>query len=288
MALSMFRWVVVAPALVCLGVNLTEDALLQNLVVIPEHKVLFCRIDKNAGTAFSQLWRSVRGEVGELYYGSSPGAQGLGRAEVEALFEDPSWHKAVFFREPLERFASGFASKCLPGHDKDTVHCKMAFGSETVSPSEAVRAILEGDRTHGILRAIDKHFAHQHRFCGGLLETLEYYDTVEQIFPETIREKVLELFEKVGIDFPHAEIFDAIFPEPNVARAGRHVTNARASEEAFFKTIEPALVAGILRHYAPDHFLFGIKVPPWAIRHYENFLNFPRDDSDSDGDSDIY
>jgi hypothetical protein len=55
------------------------------------------------------------------------------RSDLEDALEDPAWHKGVFVRDPLERFLSGYRSKCEPGHDGDTRHCMSAFGSHNAS-----------------------------------------------------------------------------------------------------------------------------------------------------------
>lgn len=42
------------------------------------------------------------------------------------------WTSAVFVRDPLERFLSGWFSKCTPGHDLDREVCTALFGDKVV------------------------------------------------------------------------------------------------------------------------------------------------------------
>lgn len=248
--------------------------LLDKFIVVPEHHLLFCYIDKNACTAFNELFMRVRGQTvhgGDVWYKNTLDKHGL-TAHLPELLRNTTWHKAVFYREPLERFVSAYISKCVPHHDKDPEsHCKQAFGRATVSFQDAVATIARKDKEEGVRHATNRHFMHQHRFCGGLLDTLQYYDTVEQLDAATSHHKVAKMLRAVGIgDVP---ALDTLFPPSNrsvkksFARRSAHITNAAHTT---YVQDDPRAAGVLTRHYAADYFLFGMPTPTWAIKAYED------------------
>ena len=259
-------------------VELTNE-LLDRFIVVPEHKLLFCYIEKNACSAFNELFLAVRKQQWSIspYFHNTYKKHGLTKGDLEAMVADPTWHKAVFYREPLERFVSAFMSKCVKGHDGDHVQCEQAFGEPFPEFSNAISQIRDRDRLQGPGTATNSHFMHQHRFCGGLLETLQYYDTVELIDKLDLRDKVARMLRKVNIDPTSLKEFDVLFPSPNatvssekysVARRHGHNTDARNKmiDLVGHDSSTPAVLLG---HYAADNFLFGIRSPPWAAKAYE-------------------
>ena len=48
------------------------------------------------------------------------------------------WTSAVFVRDPLERFLSGYISKCTDNHDPDRYICARVFGARDASFARAV------------------------------------------------------------------------------------------------------------------------------------------------------
>ena len=127
---------------------------MDHLLVVPSHKLLLCRIEKVANSVLSSLMCS-------LNKGHVPGAEQPHRQKIgDGLFDFEDgcdWHtaealnmhmsiaelkdaltpgalsqpftKVVFYREPLERFLSGYLSKCTAGRDPE-------YDSAHVSPSE--------------------------------------------------------------------------------------------------------------------------------------------------------
>ncbi|KAJ8605653.1 hypothetical protein CTAYLR_000160 [Chrysophaeum taylorii] len=238
---------------------------LDRLIVVPEHRLLFCYIEKNACTAFNTLFLRVRHQSPRrIWFHNSYREHGLAADDVEDLVRNESWHKAVFFREPLERFVSAFKSKCEPGHDHDgPMRCLRAFARRNVSFVDAVSSIIEND---GALKP-DPHFLPQVNFCGGLNATLKYYDTVVQLEPSTARARVSALLEKIGVVDPDLQFSD-LFPQrgepyPETPRAAAHFTHSHAKVRAYFQAA-PRLARLLAHHYKDDYRLFGIDVPAWA------------------------
>lgn len=234
-----------------MGVLLTDE-LLDHFIVVPEHRLLFCYIEKNACTGFNELFMRVRHQAihgADIWFKNTPAAHSLDKSDLEGLVVNESWHKAVFYREPLQRFVSAYVSKCVPGHDRERGHCEEAFGEAGASFARAVSRLRKDTNVH---------FLHQYRFCGGLMDTLRYYQTIEEI-DDKINDKVQRLLDTVGVD-------DTTF-DSSYAQRSKHITNASFYTRQYLS--DPRHTALLLSHYAPDNFLFGIPAPLWAIRAYD-------------------
>lgn len=274
--------------------GLLTNELLDRFIVVPEHKLLFCQIENNACTVFNELFLRVRHEESpppkenDLWSRNSPRLLNMSKTDLEDIMVDQSWHKAVFYREPSERFIAAYDSKCLPGHDPDRVHCRRAFGDKSGVPFEKAvckLAMLTQERAE----MNDVHFMHQHRFCGGLLRTLEYYNTVEQLDHQTVRDKVRRLLGTVGVEPTSVNKFDTLFPPvddalpvgdapPNATavkptlRSGRPHATASSSGGGKYhaRHLQSKYLANedavdiIVRHFAPDYHLFRMPTPSFG------------------------
>ncbi len=281
------------------------------LRVVPSHRLLFCVIDKNANTAFEDLlcslardsqpawlrwaasvWRTWADfELGCQWEATSPTRMGMSLAEARAAFErrTPGWTSAVFVRDPLERFLSGWLSKCTDGHDPDREVCSDVFGAPNASFAQAVATIsaLEGDLPEGWAQA---HFRLQSSFCGGAVGRRGAFDLVYVLDRSTSRRDVADMLARVGVPKPSratrafdyhfgAPLGDAAPPRPSDAAAPRpsdtppaglgggsfaHVTAAASHLSQYYS--EVSLVRAVLAHYAPDYRLVpGLRVPAWAV-----------------------
>ena len=108
---------------------------LQQWLFMPSQRLAFCWIQKVGCSSFKKLfdkavpradWDRVR----------------QAHRSVQAIFNDPTWHKAVFYREPLARFASGWLDKCQGGVTR--LYCVHVFGGQNVSFRRAVLSLSEG------------------------------------------------------------------------------------------------------------------------------------------------
>jgi hypothetical protein len=93
--------------------NLTLE-FLDRFILVPEHKLLFCWIDKVGSEAFNRLFRDLRWVLNSTHPNSpfvintnmsswrhnrAIEDHGVaGSVGLSNLLQDPSWHKAVFFR----------------------------------------------------------------------------------------------------------------------------------------------------------------------------------------------
>ena len=122
-----------------------------HFLVDAQHKLLFCRIEKVANTLFADLFCSLNRQhpvdvdlaplhhplwgTWEFEDGCDWWSANADGAVATAL-TSAEWTRAVFFRDPLDRFLSAYLSKCVPGHDVDTRVCTEVFGG-TPNPSFA-------------------------------------------------------------------------------------------------------------------------------------------------------
>lgn len=101
-----------------------SDWPLERIIIVSEYKLLFCYIEKVACTSFNNLFKCVRkqqprarGFTWGRYTYKSP-EYNLTRESLGDLIANSSWYKAVLYRDPVSRFVSAHASKCV--HEKDT------------------------------------------------------------------------------------------------------------------------------------------------------------------------
>jgi hypothetical protein len=95
-------------------------------VVIPQFKLLFFTIPKNSCTGWKQLFRRIMGHADwmlkddiETFMPHNPQVNGLkylydySTEEASRMMTDPNWTRAIFVREPKQRFLSSFLDKSV-------------------------------------------------------------------------------------------------------------------------------------------------------------------------------
>jgi hypothetical protein len=103
-------------------------------IVVESHKLLFFTIPKCGCTVFKQLFRRMYGytnwQAHTDTFPHQPIANGLNYlyhyspSEAQRMLTDPSWTRAIFFRDPNERLLSAYLDKALDQHGKYLrVHC---------------------------------------------------------------------------------------------------------------------------------------------------------------------
>ena len=204
---------------------------LSKVRVLRSHRLIFCAIEKNANTAFEDLlcslshrsdpvwmrwltsgwvaatWRTWADfELPCFWSATRPERQGLSpEATWRAFYHrqpsgEPRWTSAVFVRDPLERFLSGWLSKCTPDHDLDREVCAQVFGSRNASFERAVSvidAMTAADFGAGVA---EDHFRLQSAFCNGTVGRREFdhYHTLDR---RTSRELTAEMLGLVGLGY---------------------------------------------------------------------------------------
>lgn len=215
---------------------------------MPQHKLMFCWIEKVGCTRFKKL---IPGERLYEWYPRESFS-----SIVQRVMRDPTWHKAMFYREPLSRFLSGYLDKCT--HKIVRVYCNMVFGSWNTTFDEAI-SFLKTANPH----KIDAHFRQQSDHCGGMgYGAAKYFQTKELLEPETSREKVAAMLNRSNALNALRGVFNGYFP-PTAKKGGdSHDTHAHSRLEEYYA--DPRHVSTVVNFFYRDYITFQIPLPAFA------------------------
>jgi hypothetical protein len=236
-----------------------HDYSLQGLFVYPPKKFAFCLIEKNAcstwiETVFQQLLREddfspwleevlqSHGWIGTDYNVSAISQSKFGEQGIDKIFQDPTATRAVFVREPLERFASAFLNKCI---DTDLYYCPVN--------STVFRDVVEW-AMHADLTSADGHFLPQAFHCD-LQNRISQYNVIALMKEDTFSHNMNCVLAKSGLN---KYIWDA----------PRHENRRNTSLNTttiLQKLFTPAAALELIDRLHYDYDLFGFsKVPDWV------------------------
>jgi hypothetical protein len=184
--------------------------LLGNFIVVPEHNLLFCYVEKVGCSMFNHLFRMLRlhhpnvaedpAEVAHLanftWWRNTPRHFELTKSDLEDILVNPNWTKAVFYRDPVMRFVSAFKNKCENTLVGKSSYCERfaSLGPNASNFDNVLDQIQNGNRK--LLK--NPHFAFASDFCGGLGSTLGYYDFVHELNSDAAL-RVGTLLNKIGV-----------------------------------------------------------------------------------------
>eukprot|EP01083_Nonionella_stella_P177083 621413_1 len=250
--------------------------------LIPKHKIIFCGIPKNA----ISMWKMVLLRLNALEWWLPTQRQihaaenGLGSyrlmdknwAQVDEMMNDPTWYKAVFIRDPLERALSAVL-------DKGFVY-KIKW-----------ETFIEYLQSHSPLE-VDQHFRPQHQFCD-----LYKYHKQYHIFAHNNPSHKKMFFDDNGLwdkygssgwsreeheDKPkHKNI-------PNIKGNFTHFENvfrrhSLGSTKKLLRKYTIPQLSFLLKYYQYDYILFNISIPHWICyllpSHYEQMTKFVSEQS---------
>jgi len=285
----------------------------EEFLVAPRAKLLTCRIEKVANSVLADIMCSVnkeprgaklevRGthrpfnitnfEVGCYWWTASPNYIALSDQQLRSALEDPLWTRALFFRDPLERFLSAFLSKCGLGDSDGEFMCRKVFphlveaagGSIGVSFADAAAAVSRPDWEWRRGQEMN-HFRPQAHFCNGTLwYPSQHYNIVVQIEssrPSSFIKGAAVMLRRAGVDPQTQPAFRRHFlpTQPDAdgpAPAQDHTTDAASSMLHYYDTL---VTRNALRAYGEDYRALGIPVPAWAVRlagrDYVSLLGLP-------------
>lgn len=252
--------------------------MLERFILVPEHNLLFCYIEKVGCTAFNDIFAGLRKRYDARmihtrkttgWFQNSPYEHGFTKEDIESILVNSSWHKALFYRDPVERFVSAYRSKCEYADPDGKWVCGMTFGSPVASFPLAVHRLRElhdrNDPEHDY--TMNVHFMKQSSFCGGLKNSLAYYDTIEPLVRDTAHQKVSKLLKDVGADPAWIDNFNQSFP-PNTGDAfvqsDAHITNSFEHLQDYLPRKHPETLAALIHYYREDYRLFNISIPDWV------------------------
>jgi len=191
-------------------------------VVVPELRLVYCSIPKNACTQMKRIVHRVRGSpywnvtdaALERWHIHKPETNGLiylrnlTLARANAIMHDPRWTRVVVTRDPIERFASAFLDKCArkyyqvaqvlavaQGGDVDNrtrvanINCPVTHVQQTDSVEAVLRAVERQAFWHG-LASLNSHFRPQSAFCDMHKYSASYLavdvDSVSKVVPQCV------------------------------------------------------------------------------------------------------
>lgn len=230
--------------------------------MLPDHKLLFCRIHKAGSSAISDLVTAIspppNPEHPSWTY-HQPSDHGYGIEAVEKILRDPTWIKVVIYRDPLERFLSAYRSKC-EDFDADQV-CSNVFHGRNPSFAGAVRQFILKENF-----SPDGHFYPQAEICT-LRTTLPFFSerfilvrsTAHATISRILDEAHVERTEKVNAKLK--KHFAPPGEEPN----STHITHSEQISTLLKYYNHDCLIRLIVFHYQVDYSVFHLPCPDWAV-----------------------
>jgi len=224
----------------------------EGLYVNAEHQFAFCLIEKNACTEWNELL------IGKLEGMDAQWAvQDVFNASVaQEVFSNPFSVRAVFVRDPLERFLSAFLSKCTDECDNAFCFPRVVGGKTgAISFQEAIDWLVERD-----VAELDGHFRSQAHHCE-LYKRLHEYNVMGVMSARNLGTDASCLLENVGLQRLNVKGGNEPY-WPNMRDANATLEHETASLLQKYYTPETAQL--VMQAYAVDYDLFGLVKPPWV------------------------
>eukprot|EP01084_Bolivina_argentea_P016893 31560_1 len=240
---------------------------------IPHHKIVFCGIPKNAISMWKMVllrihkkkwWLTTQGKIHAMENGlSNFRLWDKNFSYVESIMNDPSWYKAVFIRDPLERILSAVLDK---GYT-----LKLTW--ETFH-----QYLLETTMKKGY-HFIDQHFRPQHKFCdlykyADKYHIFSFHNNMDRrIFFEDNR-----LWDEYGSNgWSIEEQKNNLSKKHNIVKFQnvfrRHSIK---SDKYISQAYNIKKIAVMLKYYQYDYILFNLTLPEWicpiVFEQYENMI----------------
>jgi Sulfotransferase family len=262
--------------------TLLTESILNHLLYLPTYKFIFCRIEKVANTAISAILHKIPRhdnitQQSSIYNHHSITHYNIPLHTLSEYISDPTWTKAMFYREPLSRFLSAYRSKC-EHFDKDgKIICRKSFGANFVSFEVAVKGLFKR-----ILPSCDVHFAPQSTFCGSLSKSIQYYTYAIELNQSRLRDDTIRILDVVNItssqdvkdeiDIQLPSIGGSNTSSSNVNKSNsssifhntNHTTHASDTNVLLHYYTEPCYIKLVVEYYRNDYQTFNISYPTWA------------------------
>ena len=265
---------------------------------LPDAKLLFCGIPKVGISEFIKFFRFAYGAKDYLslvhYKADREEFQlkNVGLEKAQELLKDPTWTKAVFFRDPAERLLSAYLNKVKgQGYTQKWFHIGQA--PYIMSFSDFVDLISVPDTScsdpRGLHACTDPHWKPQIMTCG-LDYLLPYMDFVGDF--DHVANHTKQLFSRVGMweefgakfddarDQPQPEwgSYETCYmrPPPRPAnysyigfnqRGGSSTAHSTASQRKFDEYYTPEILEKVKQAYALDYEVLDDlkRRPPGAV-----------------------
>lgn len=242
-------------------------------------KFAMCLIEKNACSAWSTILNKLHRHSLDAGYVTSIVQETFSPETATDVFKDPSATRAVFVRDPLERFLSAFLDKCLSGPCSGLAdYCFMRKPEQKgggIPFSQAVQWILLQNTSH-----IDGHWSLQSHHCE-LHSRLHEYTILGIMGKRTLAKNAACLLERAGLSYlnvkssaPHSPAFWQV-PED----AG--YSSAEQTTEYLKSFYSKEAAQNVYNAFKEDYELFKLPRPDWIDHANGNFYSLmPADNCD--------
>jgi hypothetical protein len=245
-----------------------EDA--DGLVAIPEARFAFCWIEKVGcslwSTVLSKIFRKDPGFAGDSTQGHWQVVKDARKADpdgVSKVFKDPKATRAVFVRDPLERFASAFLDKCVTNCKNG--NCVMMWNDgeyrKSISFADAVKWMLKQD----VANISNRHWSLQSEHCD-LKRRVQQYTHVGLFSKGSFSTDSACLLEKTKLgqyDSVDGTSKKHYFDDSSFAH---HTTSESDKEETNIlrKLFTPKAAMKLAKHLVQDYTTFQLPLPSWV------------------------
>eukprot|EP01031_Cornospumella_fuschlensis_P033963 gene33963-41100_t len=136
---------------------------LSHLLINERYKLLLCPIQKVGSTLFNALFSRMEDREGWFDWRiRKPGtpAWRLGIKRLEEIFQDPTWTRAIFFRNPVDRLYSAYTNFLASEYARTSYDLTVRGGvNASVSWGDFLDRVLDQGDTN-------IHWNPQTHFCG--------------------------------------------------------------------------------------------------------------------------
>jgi len=160
---------------------LEKHAIIDHFIILPKYNLLFCAIPKAGSQSFHHFARRIQPYISDksTEEWGNPRSEGLNQTDIQSRLESNIWTKIVFFRDPLERFLSGYLNKCVRNCCHVCPHYPKGIGvrastKELIGPS--FDTFIHTMRMKGLM--YNPHFQPQSKICGKIESQLGRYDFI--------------------------------------------------------------------------------------------------------------
>jgi hypothetical protein len=242
-------------------------------IVIAKYKLLFFTIPKVSCTLWKQLFRRIQGlddwksQNYTLYLPHNPEHNGLtylnefNTSYAKQIFQDPTWTKAIFVRDPKERFLSAFLDKVVSNygvHIRDKCCAKKGERNLCFENESCRQCVKDALTIPGFLKKMETcHDAHWDAISNRMEPKYwKYINFVGKM--KTLARDGQRLLEKLGAWEPFAST--GWGPDSNSSMFDRktmkdqsHTTDSKSKVWQYYT---PAMERLVEEHYEEDYRLF--------------------------------
>lgn len=245
----------------------------QGLYVNPSSKFAFCLIEKNACSAWGTVLNKLQRFNLDAGYSENLVRDTFSPDVATAVFTDTAATRAVFVRDPLERFLSAFLDKCLSGTcDRGVMDfCGLMRKPEQKGQPIPFRQAVEWLQTQNVSSPdIDGHWRSQSHHCE-LHSRLHEYTLLGFMDKKTLAKNAACLLDRAGLNFLNTQSSEAsasaFWQVPDAASSSSGATTEYL--KSFYSKEAAEIVYSIFKD---DYDLFKLPRPDWMDNAHGSFF----------------